>query len=149
MAKVNYLLWESIEQHQFVTAFYGMLDATNRTLAFVNAGHNPLLVLNPDGSPRFIERGGLPLGLFKDTRYYEYYLPIDAGQILVLYTDGATEAQSPDGQEYGRSRLVDAVRRCRDLSARKMIDFIYNDIFEWSGGRGATDDVTFVIIKAL
>jgi sigma-B regulation protein RsbU (phosphoserine phosphatase) len=126
-----------------------MLDATNRTLAFVNAGHNPLLVLNPDGSPRFIERGGLPLGLFKDTRYYEYYLPIDAGQILVLYTDGATEAQSPAGAEYTRSRLVDAVRRCRDLPARKMIDFIYNDIFEWSGGRGATDDVTFVIIKAL
>src|ERR1051325_10456621 len=53
MAKVNYLLWESIDPHQFVTCFYGMLDATNRTLAFVNAGHNPLLVLNPDG-PRFI-----------------------------------------------------------------------------------------------
>jgi len=148
-AKVNYLLWESIEPHQFVTAFYGMLDATNRTLAFVNAGHNPLLVLNPDGSPRFIERGGLPLGLFKDTRYYEYYLPIDAGQTLVLYTDGATEAQSPGGEEYGRDRLVEAVRRSRDRRAREMIDYIYNDIFEWSGGRGATDDVTFVIVKAL
>jgi sigma-B regulation protein RsbU (phosphoserine phosphatase) len=149
MGKVNYLLWESIEQHQFVTAFYGMLDATNRTLAFVNAGHNPLLVLNPDGSPRFVERGGLPLGLFKDTRYYEYYLPIDAGQTLVLYTDGATEAQSIEGVEYGRDRLVKAVLASRDRRAREMIDYIYNDIFEWSGGRGATDDVTFVIIKAL
>ncbi len=148
MAKVNYLLWESIDPHQFVTCFYGMLDATNRTLAFVNAGHNPLLVLNPDG-PRFVERGGLPLGLFKDTRYYEYYLPIDSGQILVLYTDGATEALSPEGQEYGRSRLVDAVRRARDLRARQMIDYIYNDIFEWTGGRGSGDDVTFVVIKAL
>src|SRR5919112_1053236 len=148
MAKVNHLLWESIEPHQFVTAFYGMLDATNRTLAFVNAGHNPLLILNPDG-PRFVERGGLPLGLFKDTRYYEYYLPIDSGQILVLYTDGATEAQSPEGQEYGRSRLVDAVSRSRDRRAREMIDYIYNDIFEWTGGRGSGDDVTFVIIKAL
>jgi sigma-B regulation protein RsbU (phosphoserine phosphatase) len=147
MAKVNYLLWESIDPHQFVTCFYGVLDATNRTLAFVNAGHNPLLILNPDG-PRFVERGGLPLGLFKDTRYYEYYLPIDSGQILVLYTDGATEAQSPEGQEYGRSRLVDAVRRSRDRGAREMIDFIYNDIFEWTGGRGSGDDVTFVIIKA-
>ncbi|HEX8150590.1 MAG TPA: GAF domain-containing SpoIIE family protein phosphatase [Pyrinomonadaceae bacterium] len=148
MAKVNYLLWEAIEQHQFVTAFYGMLDATNRTLAFVNAGHNPLLVLNPDG-PRFIERGGLPLGLFKDTRYYEYYLPIDSGQVLVLYTDGATEAQSPGGEEYGRARLVDAVRRSRDRRAREMIDYVYNDIFEWTGGRGSGDDVTFVVIKAL
>ncbi|HEX8558451.1 MAG TPA: GAF domain-containing SpoIIE family protein phosphatase [Pyrinomonadaceae bacterium] len=149
MAKVNYLLWESIEPHQFVTAFYGMLDATNRTLAFVNAGHNPLLVLNPDGTPRFVERGGLPLGLFRDTRYYEYYLPIDSGQTLVLYTDGATEAQSPDGAEYGRGRLVEAVRRSRGLRAREMIDYIYNDIFDWTGGRGSGDDVTFVIIKAL
>src|SRR5215216_2084789 len=149
MAKVNYLLWEPIEPHQFVTAFYGMLDATNRTLAFVNAGHNPRLILNGDESHRFIERGGLPLGLCKDTRYYEYYLPIDSGQVLVLYTDGATEAQSPGGQEYGRKRLVDAVRRSRDLRARQMIDYIYNDIFEWTGGRGSGDDVTFVIIKAL
>jgi sigma-B regulation protein RsbU (phosphoserine phosphatase) len=149
MAKVNYLLWESIEQHQFVTAFYGMLDATNRTLAFVNAGHNPPLILNPDDSARFIERGGLPLGLFKDTRYYEYYLPVDAGQILVLYTDGATEATSPEGEEYGRARLVESVRASRDRRARDMIDYIYNDIYEWSGGRGASDDVTFVIIKAL
>jgi sigma-B regulation protein RsbU (phosphoserine phosphatase) len=149
MGKVNYLLWESIEQHQFVTAFYGMLDATNRTLAFVNAGHNPPLILNPDNSARFIERGGLPLGLFKDTRYYEYYLPIDAGQILVLYTDGATEATNPEGEEYGRERLVESVRASRDRRARDMIDYIYNDIYEWSGGRGASDDVTFVIIKAL
>lgn len=148
-AKVNYLLWESIEQHQFVTAFYGMLDATNRTLAFVNAGHNPLLVLNADGTSRFIERGGLPLGLFKDTRYYEYYLPIDEGQILVLYTDGATEATSLSGEEYGRDRLVKAVAESRERSAREMIDYIYNDVFEWTDGRGATDDVTFVIIKAL
>src|SRR5205085_6951395 len=140
MAKVNYLLWESIEPHQFVTAFYGMLDATNRTLAFVNAGHNPLLVLNPDDSSRFVERGGVPLGLFKDTRYYEYYLPIDSGQVLVLYTDGATEAASPEGEEYGRERLVNSVRACRSRPARDMIDYIYNEIYEWSGGRGAGDD---------
>ena len=149
MAKVNYLLWESIEPHQFVTAFYGMLDATNRTLAFVNAGHNPLLVLNPDGNSRFVERGGLPIGLFKDTRYYEYYLPIDSGQVLVLYTDGATEATSIEGEEYGRERLVKAVQASRERRARDMIDYIYNDIYEWTGGRGASDDVTFVIIKAL
>ncbi len=148
-SKVNYLLWESIEPHQFVTAFYGMLDSTNRTLAFVNAGHNPLLILGGDGSVRFIERGGLPLGLFKDTRYYEYYLPIDSGQVLVLYTDGATEATNLEGEEYGRDRLVNAVRASRHRPARDMIDYIYNEIFEWSGGRGAGDDVTFVIIKAL
>jgi sigma-B regulation protein RsbU (phosphoserine phosphatase) len=149
MAKANYLLWETIEPHQYVTAFYGMLDATNRTLAFVNAGHNPPLILDAEGNARFIERGGLPLGMFRDTRYYEYYLPIDSGQIMLLYTDGATEANSPAGEEYGRERLAEVIRAARDRSARDMIDYIYNDVFEWSGGRGADDDVTFIVIKAL
>ncbi|MEA2173366.1 MAG: phosphoserine phosphatase RsbU/P, partial [Blastocatellia bacterium] len=88
MAKVNYLLWESIERNQFVTAFYGVLDASNKTLAYSNAGHNPPLLMEADGTARFIERGGLPLGMFRDTRYYEYYLPLEQGQTLVLYTDG-------------------------------------------------------------
>ncbi len=149
MAKANFLLWETIEPHQYVTAFYGMLDATNRTLAFVNAGHNPPVTLDLEGNARFIERGGLPLGMFRDTRYYEYYLPIDPGQILLLYTDGATEAPSPTGEEYGRDRLVEALRAARDRGAREIIDFIYNDVFEWSGGRGAGDDVTFIVIKVM
>ncbi|HZG54121.1 MAG TPA: GAF domain-containing SpoIIE family protein phosphatase, partial [Pyrinomonadaceae bacterium] len=92
MSKVNYLLWESIENNQYVTAFYGALDATNRTLAYANAGHNPPLLMDGEGNARFIERGGIPLGMFRDTRYYEYYLPIQAGQIILLYTDGITEA---------------------------------------------------------
>jgi sigma-B regulation protein RsbU (phosphoserine phosphatase) len=149
MSKVNYLLWESIERNQFVTAFYGVLDATNRTVAYSNAGHNPPILMDADGQARFEERGGVPLGMFRDSRYYEYYETIAPGQILVLYTDGVTEANNLDGQEYGRDRLVDAVRRCRDLSARKMIDFLHRDLMEWTGSRGAGDDVTFFVIKAL
>ena len=149
MSKVNYLLWESIERNQFVTAFYGVLDSTNRTLAYTNAGHNPPLMLDAGGDARFIERGGLPLGMFRDARYYEYYLPVEPGQTLVLYTDGVTEAADAKGEEYGRERLERAVREGRDLAARALIDFIYADVLAWTGGRGATDDVTFVVIKAL
>ncbi|MGB8509423.1 MAG: GAF domain-containing SpoIIE family protein phosphatase [Pyrinomonadaceae bacterium] len=149
MSKVNQLLKESVEPHQYVTAFYGMLDATNRTLAYVNAGHNPPLLMDTEGNSRFIERGAQPLGMFRETRYYEYYLPIEQGQILLLYTDGATEALSLAGEEYGRDRLAAAVLASRDSTARQMIDFIYGDILEWTGGRGADDDVTFVVIKAL
>jgi len=149
MSKVNYLLWESIERNQFVTAFYGIFDATNRTLAYSNAGHNPALVMEVDGSARFEERGGVPLGMFRDTRYYEYYLTIESGQMLVLYTDGLTEARSATEEEYGRDRLVESVRKCRDLSAREMIDYIHRDLITWTDGQGADDDVTIFIIKAL
>lgn len=149
MSKVNYLLWESIERNQFVTAYYGIFDATNRTLAYSNAGHNPALVMEADGSARFEERGGVPLGMFRDTRYYEYYLTIESGQMLVLYTDGLTEARNSTDEEYGRDRLVESVRKCRDLSAREMIDYIHRDLITWTDGQGADDDVTMFIIKAL
>src|SRR5437667_7088328 len=149
MSKVNYLLWESIERNQFVTAFYGILDATNRTLAYSNAGHNPPLLIDADGKTRFEERGGVPLGMFRDSRYYEYFATIEPGQMLVLYTDGVTEATNPAGEEYGRDRLIDAVRKSREFSAREMIDFLHRDVIDWTGGRGAHDDVTFFIVKAL
>jgi sigma-B regulation protein RsbU (phosphoserine phosphatase) len=149
MSKVNYLLWESIERNQFVTSFYGTLDASNRTLAYTNAGHNPPLLMEVDGQAHFEERGGVPLGMFRDSRYYEYYMTLEPGQVLVLYTDGATEAMNPAGDEYGRDRLVEAVRQCRQLGAREMIDFIHRDVIDWTDGLGAHDDVTFFIVKAL
>src|ERR1041384_7367151 len=76
MSKVNYLLWESIERNQFVTAFYGILDAQKGTLSYSNAGHNPPLLLNAAGTSRFIEKGEQPLGMFRETRYHEYYLEL-------------------------------------------------------------------------
>ncbi|MDQ2936162.1 MAG: SpoIIE family protein phosphatase [Acidobacteriota bacterium] len=149
MAKVNYLLWESIERNQFVTAFYGILDVTNKTLAYTNAGHNPPLLLDKDGKPSFIERGSLPLGMFRDTRYHEYYLTTEPGEVLVLYTDGVTEAQNRQGEEFGRDRLAEAVIANRHLGARELIAAVQKVVIEWTDGRGATDDVTFFVIKAL
>lgn len=149
MSKVNYLLWESIESNQFVTAFYGILDATNRTLAYANAGHNPPLLMDVEGKARFDDRGGVPLGMFRDTRYYEHYLSIARGELLVLYTDGVTEAANRDGEEYGPARFVEAVRRNRHLSSRKLIDAVHQEVIDWTDGQGATDDVTFFVVKAL
>jgi len=149
MSKVNYLLWESIERNQFVTAFYGILDATNRTLSYSNAGHSPALLMKADGTWRFEERGGVPLGMFNDSRYYEYFETIEPGEVFVLYTDGVTEAMNGTGEEYGRDRLIAGVRECRDQPARDMIDFLHRDLTEWTEGQGAHDDVTFFIIKAL
>jgi sigma-B regulation protein RsbU (phosphoserine phosphatase) len=149
MSKVNYLLYESIERNQFVTAFYGILDAENRTLAYSNAGHNPPLLLNAAGTSRFIHRGEQPLGMFPDTRYHEYYLELEPGDVLVMYTDGATEAQSPSGEEFGRERLAQAVKEIYERPAREMIAGLQMKVLEWTGHAGANDDVTFFIIKAL
>jgi len=149
MAKVNYLLWESIERNQFVTAFYGIMDGLNRTLSFSNAGHNPPLLVEASGKHRFIERGGLPLGMFRDTRYHEYYLSFNRGDVLILYTDGATEARNPSGEEFGRERLAEAVKANSTLNARDLIASLQQEVLTWTDGVGAADDVTFFVIKAL
>ncbi|HLO00046.1 MAG TPA: GAF domain-containing SpoIIE family protein phosphatase [Pyrinomonadaceae bacterium] len=149
MAKVNYLLWESIERNQFVTAFYAILDVTNQTLTYTNAGHNPPILLKQNGDFSFMDRGSVPLGMFRDTRYHDYYLTTEPGDVLVLYTDGVTEAQNMKGEEFGRDRLASAVTTYRHLSARELITALHTEVIEWTEGLGATDDVTFFVIKAL
>ena len=149
LAKVNYLLWESIERNQYVTAFYGILDASSRTLAYGNAGHNPALLLDANGNAKFLERGNVPLGMFSDTRYHEYYLAIEPGELLLLYTDGITEALDSHGEEFGRERLADSVRRNSHLSAKELISVLHQDVIDWTDGRGMDDDGTFFVIKAI
>lgn len=149
LAKVNYLLWESIERNQFVTTFYGILDASNRTLGYANAGHNPPLMLDASGKYKYILHGGVPLGMFRDTRYHEYYLNIEPGEILMLYTDGVTESVNAKGEEFGRERLAQSVVASRHLPARELITAVQKDVLEWTEGLGATDDATFLVIKAL
>jgi sigma-B regulation protein RsbU (phosphoserine phosphatase) len=123
--------------------------ASRQTVAFSNAGHNQPLLIDQKGMGRYIEQSGLPLGMFRVTRYYEYFLQLEAGQTLLLYTDGVTEAESAGGEEYGRDRLAQITRRGSRLSARELIDDIYADILRHTEGRHPTDDVTFLIIKAL
>ncbi|MGH9907418.1 MAG: PP2C family protein-serine/threonine phosphatase, partial [Pyrinomonadaceae bacterium] len=149
MAKVNYLLWESIERNQYVTAFYGILDAANRTLSYTNAGHNPPLLLDVNGNARSMKKGGLPLGMFRDTRYHEYFLTIEPGELLVLYTDGVTEATNPAGEEFGHDRLAESLKAYRTFTAKEVISAVQADVMAWTDGLGATDDITFFVIKAL
>lgn len=149
LTKVNQLLWESSERNQFVTAVYGILDSTVSAFAYANAGHNPPLLMEASGDTRFVEHGELPLGMFKDTRYHQYHLTLEPGQNLLLYTDGLTEATNPSGEEYGRERLERVLRDARGRSARESIQIIYEDALRWTVGRGAGDDITLVIIKAL
>ena len=132
-----------------MTAIYGILDGSNRTLSYSNAGHNPPLLIKAAGENRFLDQGEQPLGMFRDTRYHENHVVLEPGDVFVLYTDGATEAQNPQGEEFGRERLIEAVKTSLDKSAREMVASIQMSVLEWTASAGATDDVTFFVIKAL
>lgn len=148
LSKVNQLLWDSVEEHQFITAILGILDTTNRTFVYSNAGHNPPLLIKPNGEYRYVEYGDQPLGMFIDTRYHQHFIRFEKGQVLVIYTDGIIEAAKDDGEEYGLDRFAARVLKGIDLPAREMIDFIRKDVADFTLRKFLDDDGTLFIIKS-
>lgn len=148
-AKVSDLIWDSVESHQFITAIYGILDTTNRTFVYSNAGHNPPLLMSANGDSRLVEYGDLPLGMFFETRYHQHYLRIEPKQTLVLYTDGITEAENPEGEEFGLDRFKESLREGFDLPARELIKFIREELNKFTESEYLNDDGTLFIVKAL
>lgn len=149
LAKVGNLLWDSVESHQFITAIYGILDATNRTFVFSNAGHNPPLLIKPNGEQRFVEYGDLPMGMFRGTRYHQHFIRFEQKQVMVLYTDGIIEAVNETGEDYGLDRFAVRVLDGINLSAKEMIQFIREGVSEFTNRKFLDDDGTLFIVKAL
>lgn len=148
-AKVGDLLWESVEDHQFITAIYGILDSTNRTFVYSNAGHNPPLLTKPDGSHRYVEYGDLPLGMFRESHYHQHFIRLETGQVLVLYTDGITEAANEKGEEFGKERFAQRIIEGSDLPAKDLIQFVRDGLREFTGSKFLDDDGTLFIVKAV
>jgi sigma-B regulation protein RsbU (phosphoserine phosphatase) len=149
LSKINDLLWDSVEDNQFITAIYGMLDVTNRTFVFSNAGHNPPIVVSPGGDYRFVEYGDLPLGMFRGIRYHQHFIRFDRGQVMVIYTDGITEAAKENGEEYGQERLAKRILEGIGLSAKELIDHIRKDVADFTERKFLDDDGTLFVVKAL
>ncbi len=147
-SKVSSLLRDSIEDNQFITAIYGLLDSTNKTFVFSNAGHNPPLLIKADGEYRFVEYGDMPLGMFDDTHYHQHFIRFEPGQVMVIYTDGITEAANPNGEEYGNDRFAKRVLDCIDMPAKKMIDHIRKGVADFTERKFLDDDGTLFIVKA-
>jgi sigma-B regulation protein RsbU (phosphoserine phosphatase) len=148
MRKVNSLLHESIERDKFVTVFYGVLDFKNRVLSFSNAGHNPPLLLRAGGRVQYLLEGGVALGVLPDARYEERPIAIDPGDVLLLYTDGVSEAESPGGEQFGTRRLEECLKRLREGTANEILKGVVDEVTAWAGERGANDDLTLVVLKA-
>jgi sigma-B regulation protein RsbU (phosphoserine phosphatase) len=148
LAKVGNLLWDSVEEHQFITAIYGILDGTNRTFVFSNAGHNPPLLIKPNGEYRFVEYGDTPLGMFRDTHYHQHFIRFERGQVMVVYTDGITEATNNDGEEYGVDRFARRVLEGIELPAKQLIDHVRKGVADFTERKFLDDDGTLFIVKA-
>ncbi|MFZ0750323.1 MAG: SpoIIE family protein phosphatase [Pyrinomonadaceae bacterium] len=149
ISAINRYLVESIPANRFVTLFYADLNPTTGELAFLNAGHNPPLIGHASGTMEQLAAGGLPLGIMADADFREGRTTLNAGDVLVIYSDGVSEAVSPTGEEFGPTRLYEAVARNLDASAAGIRDRIESALTKFAQGTPAADDITLVIVKRL
>jgi CHASE2 domain-containing sensor protein len=146
-SQANKQLMESMPgSSKFVTFFYGALDPAARRLSYSNAGHNPPLVVRTDGAIQELEAGGLLLGVFPFAEYEQGTVDLGPGDVVVLFTDGVTEAESRRGL-YGDERLHELLRRVHRDSAREIADAICKDVAHFSHGLHQSDDVTVVVVR--
>lgn len=147
ISAVNKYLADNIPANRFVTLFYAELDPGSGALSFLNAGHNPPLIVHAAGTVEQLASGGLPLGIKRDADYREGRTKLQHGDVLVIYSDGVTEAVSPSGEEFGPTRLYEVVSRNIEASAAGIRDRIESSLTKFSQGTSAADDITLVIVK--
>ena len=146
---VNRYLVDSIPANRFVTLFYAELNPKNGALAFLNAGHNPPLIVHAGGTMEQLASGGLPLGIMPNADFREGRTQLHPGDVLVIYSDGVSEATNPSGEEFGPTRLYEVVARNLDGSAAGIRDRIESALTKFCQGTPAADDITLVICKRL
>lgn len=147
ISAVNRYLVESIPPNRFVTLFYAVLDSKTGSLTFLNAGHNPPLIVHAGGTMEQLASGGLPLGIMSDAEFREGGTQLRHGDVLVIYSDGVSEAVNPSGEEFGPTRLYEVVARNLDASAGGIRDRIESALTKFCQGTPAADDITLVIVK--
>jgi serine phosphatase RsbU (regulator of sigma subunit) len=147
ISAVNRYLADNIPSNRFVTLFCAELDPETGALSFLNAGHNPPLIVHSSGTVEQLAAGGLPLGIKRDADYKEGRTQMHLGDVLVIYSDGVTEATSPSGEEFGPTRLYEVVQRNVDASAAGIRDRIESALTKFAQGTRAADDITLVIVK--
>ncbi len=144
--RVNDMICESTADDRFITLFLARVDKNNQSLTYVNAGHNLPFVIRKDGTTMRLEIGGLLLGVMKSATYEEGIVQLAAGDVLVLFTDGVSEAMNPDGIEFGEERLLEIIKSRKNESAETIKDHIVSEIQEYSGDY-QSDDLTLVVLK--
>ncbi len=143
----NQLLFESTDSDKFVTAFYAELDSANHKLRYTNAGHNPPLLVAPDGNVRQLTEGGPVLGVLPTFQFDEDEVDFEPGAVLLIFTDGYSEAMNLRFDEFGEERLEKIVVEHRRDSPQALLERINAAVAEFCGDAPQTDDMTLMIVK--
>jgi len=145
--RLNRHILASSAPNKFITLLVGELDPETGIFRYVNAGHNPGLLLRADGSIERLDPGGLPVGLLPGGTYRADRVCLEPGDLLCLYSDGITECASPDDEELGEERLIELLRRVADRPVGEVLDAVKEAVATFAEGAPQGDDQTMVLIR--
>ena len=146
MDRANELVLYGAAPHEFVSAFFGLVDGVTGHMAYSMAGHPPPVLLRAGAEPVLLQADGCVLGAAKDFRYENRGTTLDVGDLLVLYTDGLTESRSVSGEAWGTERLLEAVAVAADEPAERVPESLFLSAFGHAEGR-LTDDIAIVALR--
>ncbi len=146
---VNRFLYESTGPESFVTAFYGVLNGRNHQFTYVNAGHNPPMLLHADGRLVRLQAGGPLLGVLPNPNYQNATASLEPGAVLLMFTDGIVEAGAEAGEEFGDIRVEKLLREFADEPANVLAHELEREAARFSGKDGEIDDRTVIVVKRL
>ena len=147
-ANVNRLVCDASPENRYATFFYAQFDPATRRLIYTNGGHNAPILLRGEQVIR-LETGGPPVGLFRLSQYEQEEVQLQPGDLLVLYTDGISEAENRAEEEWGEDALIATSRACDGLAPLEVIQRIMQEADVFAGGAPQHDDMTLVIARVI
>ena len=147
ISRLNQILCRRLPQNRFVTFFFGVLDPARHTLTFVNAGQNPPCRLGTNEAIDRLTATGPPLGLFAAATYKSQTLDLAPGDLVLCFSDGATEGRSAADEEFGEERLIGVVRENRGLKPEEIVQRATGAVERHSAASPRQDDTTLVVLK--
>jgi sigma-B regulation protein RsbU (phosphoserine phosphatase) len=145
--RVNELLPEATGETAYVTCVYAILGRKEGRLVYTNCGHNPPLVVREDGDIERLEQGGMPLGLFTDSRYESGETSLAPADLVVFYTDGVVESMDDSEADFGIDRLSAVIQGARHRSALDVIGEVARATQAFTGRSSHADDFTVMVVR--
>ncbi len=148
VCRLNRSIAANCPDNCFITFFAAVFNPAGGELAYCNAGHNAPLLLHANGETEALGATDVPLGIKRDGTYEERTRRLERGDVLVLYSDGVTEARSPDtDQEFGEHRLLAVVQGERNAPSASLVEAINAELLSFAQGEPAADDVTLLVAR--
>jgi serine phosphatase RsbU (regulator of sigma subunit) len=149
MTRLNRITAANCPSNRFISLFFCILEGESGELTYCNAGHNPPIIVRADGTWEEVRGGGPVLGILGTIQYKEFKQSLQSGDILVIYSDGVTEAPNAEGEEFDVPGLAEVVVAYRTEAAAEIVKAVNKAVDAFTGGAPPSDDITLIIARRL